>query len=122
MKQFILILILFFFENFANTQTYIPYGYIELFKYEKQVNLDCNFNVYYKTGVHKVDFIINSTDLKLKGEYKLIIVNIFGEKSRNFIEKDIKAPEFFSKELDPGTYYIKIINKYNNYSFRFIMN
>jgi hypothetical protein len=61
----------------------------------------------------KIDFNIKSDDLNIKGSYKLYLFDIFG---RKIIEKDIKNPVTFSKNISPGFYYIKIVNNSNVYN------
>ena len=94
------------------SQTYIPYDYKELFRCEKQINTDCNFNIYYKMSIGRLDFMVETPDTKINGEYKIFIFNNLGEK---FLEKDI-PPDSFYLDLPPGFYSIKIVNKYTNFS------
>lgn len=95
------------------SQTYISYDYKELFKCEKQIDaINCNFNIYYKMSIGRLDFMVETPDTKINGEYKIFIFNNLGEK---FLEKDI-PPDSFYLDLPPGFYSIKIVNKTTNFS------
>jgi len=93
------------------SQTYIPCDHKEFFKCEKK-QTDCNFNVYYKMSIGRLDFMVETPDTKINGEYKIFIFNNLGEK---FLEKDI-PPDSFYQNLPPGIYSIKIVNKVTNFS------
>lgn len=113
MKKLLLIIIVLTFNWFQPIQSYStkPSGYIELYHCGKWLEIDTNdtnMDIYYKTNSGRINFIIESTDIKIKGEYKLFIYDIFG---RKIMETDIKNPDSFSKDVKPGFYYIKIVNK-----------
>ena len=114
LNKILLIVIMLCCIKISYTQTYIPQDYKELFKCEKQIDaINCNFNIYYKMSIGRLDFMVETPNTKINGEYKIFIFNLYlGEK---FLEKYI-PPDSFYQDLPPGIYSIKIVNKTTNFS------
>ena len=97
--------------TFSNTEKPHGYGYIKVFDCKKWTEIDtndCNVNIYYKSNTGRLDILIQSTDLKVKGDYKIYLFDVFG---RKIMENTIDVPSSFYKSgLRQGFYYMKITN------------
>jgi len=105
MKKILLLIIVSLFLCFQQVQSKnpIPCGYIEWTKIK-----DCDINVYYKVDFGKLNFIVESDNVSIPGNYKIYLFDIFG---RKLMEKEIKNPtSFYQDNLKSGLYYIKISN------------
>jgi len=103
MKKVLLLIIVSIFLCFQQVQSKnpIPCGYIEWTKVK-----DCD--IYYKVDFGKLDFIVESDNVNISGNYKIYLFDVFG---RKLMDKEIKNPtSFYQDNLKSGLYYIKLAN------------
>ena len=100
MKKILLLIIILIFGFIQPTKSEsTPYTYVKFFDCEKWLSIDtndCNISIYYMVSSGKIDIMVKSNDLNIKGDYKIYLFDIFG---RKIIENDIKNPVTFSKEV-----------------------
>ena len=113
MKKLLLLIIIMISCCFSPTYstTTSPIGYIEFFNCEKWNSIDtndCNINIYYKINAGRIDIVVKSNNLTVKGDYKIYLFDMFG---RKIIENNIENPiSFYKDNLKQGLYYLKITN------------